>query len=242
MRASIERINLTYEEVLAAPLFDLPSRGTALLHSLHGALHPRYSIPPTHMQIFGGNAMSDIRVRITMFNGNGIIDVTTDKISIVFNDILGREDIDICKDCISATDHVIKNFFTNLKVAFVSVNPTVFVSLDDAEMDSGIYLSKIVSHKIEFDLEEFEDVTQYPGVNLTVGSLEAGWSVIFHAFQNASAASSLIVSCHAQYVRGGQISGLEEKSNHLTKMFGNFVDGIGLEIVDSSSETRIGGR
>ena len=242
MRASIERVNLTYEEVLSAPLFDLPSRGTALLHSLHKAIHPRYSIPPTHMQIFGGNAMSDVRIRITLFNGNGIIDVTVDKISIAFNDLLGREDIDICKDCISTTDQVIRSFFTDLRISFVSVNPTVYISLDEAAIAPGMYLSGIISHEFKFDLDKFENAIQYPGVNLTVGSSTAGWNVIFHAFQNASAASSLVVSCHAQYLQGGQISELEEKNIHLHKLFVSFLEGIGLEIADSPLETRFGAR
>ena len=242
MKATIERINLTYEVAFAAPLFDLPIRGTDLLSSLHGAIHPRYSIPLTHMQIFGGNAMSDVRVRITLFNGSGIIDVTSDKLSIMFTDILGQDGIEISKDCIATTERIVRSFFSEHRVAYVSVNPTMFILLDSTEMKSGIYLSEIMSSEIEFDLEEFDEAIQYPGINLTVESSEAGWSAIFHAYQNSSTASSLVISCHAQYVEGGQISNLEERSNHLSRLFGKFIDGLGLEIQDSSSKIGFGER
>lgn len=238
MEATVERIDLTYEAAFGAPTFDLPLRGSALLKSLYEAIHPRYPIPLTHMQIFGGNAMSDVRVRITLFNGNGSIDVTADKMFLNFSDVRGKDGIDICKDCILSSERALTKVLPELNVRFVTIRPTLLVNVG-AEGDQEVgFLSDLRGDRASIDLSEFEGASQHKGVNLSIKNAKAGWSVIFHTFHNQAAVKSFVISCHAQYEEYGDIRGLENREHHLRMLLGKFTDGIGLEFPNSSGETK----
>ena len=85
MKATLGRMDLIYEANFSAPAFDLPLRGPAILKSIHESIGPRFVIASNEMHVFGGNSLSEVRVRVALFGRNAQIDVTADKRSTTFN-------------------------------------------------------------------------------------------------------------------------------------------------------------
>ena len=109
MKFSIEWFNMTYDVEFAAPAFDLPSNNTSVLKAFYETIHPRFPINSRDMHVAGGNSLSDVHVRITLFNGNGVIDISADRMSLVFNNLRTIEDLTTCKDCFSLSEEALQS-------------------------------------------------------------------------------------------------------------------------------------
>ncbi len=84
MQAAVERVDLEYEAAFFGSGFDLSARNMEVLRSFHEGIGSSYPIRSSDMQISRGDRLSEVRVRISLFGGNGLIDVTEDRLSISF--------------------------------------------------------------------------------------------------------------------------------------------------------------
>ena len=229
MKAKIERINLTYEVEFATPSFDLPNSNVSVLKAFYETLHPRFLINAPDLQVTGGNLLSDVHVRITLFNGNGTIDISVDRMSLAFNNLRTRGDLTTCKDCTSLSEKALQKSLPAVSAHLIAIKPTVFLELQGERQIAHNYLSRLPGSSIKLDLSAFGSVVQHPGINLEVENFEDRWNAIFHAFQDRTKMSSLILSCSAAYLADGTVRGLENRANHLEQLLNAFLDSIGLE-------------
>ena len=230
MEAIFRRADLTYEAIFSTLSFDLPGLGAELLKSLYENINPQFPITAADMRVLGGSSLSDVRVQVDMFNGLGLIDVTADKLSMNFRSLQNDGDLTICKNCISLSEQAVRSALPNLQVDAVALRPTLFLALDRKVESASSHIAQVVGSAAQFNLDEFGNPAQYPGVNLEVENTEEDWNAIFNAYRDRGDQSSLIVSCHALYREDGIIRGLEERASHLERLIRAFLSGIGLEI------------
>ena len=229
MKAKIERINLTYEVEFATPSFDLPISNVNVLRVFYETIHPRFPINPPDMHVAGGNSLSDVHVRITLFNGNGIIDISVDRMSLAFNNLRTKSDLTICKDCISLSEEALQKSLPAVSARIIAIKPTLFLELQGGEQNASNYLSQLPGSSIELDLSAFGSAVQHPGINLEVDNIEEKWNAVFHAFQDRTKMSFLTLFCSAVYRADGTVHGLENRANHLDQLLKTFLDSIDLE-------------
>ena len=232
MKADLKHIDVTYDVEFAAPAFDLPNSNVSVLKAFYETIHPRFRINTRDMHVAGGNLLSDVRVRVTLFNGNGVIDISVDGMSLVFNDLRSREDATICRDCISLSEEALQKSLPAVSVRTVSIKPTLFLELNAEQEEDGNDLSRLPGASIHLDLSAlsaFGNATQHYGVTLAVENAEEKWNALFEAFQDRTNTSSLILFCHASHRAEGKVRGLENRVNHLQQLLKAFLDGIGLE-------------
>ena len=230
MKAKIEWINLTYDVEFTAPAFDLPSNNISVLKTFYEKIHPRYSINSRDMHVTGGNLLSDVHVRATLFNGNAFIDISVDRMSIVFNNLRTKEDLTICRDCISLSEEALQKSLSAVSVRTVSFKPAVFLELNGGQEDVDNYLSRLPGSSIQADLSAFGTTIQHPGVSLDIENFKEKWNANFHAFRDRIKASALIISCQANYRADGTVRGIENRANHLDQLALAFLKSIDLEL------------
>ena len=92
-------LDISYEAIFRIPLFELARKNADVLKILHRHLTPYASINSSDMHALGGGALSDLKVRISLFRGNGILEITADKFSAIFKNAVGQKDIDLIKNC-----------------------------------------------------------------------------------------------------------------------------------------------
>lgn len=233
MKFSIEWFNMTYDVEFAAPAFDLPSNNTSVLKAFYETIHPRFPINSRDMHVAGGNSLSDVHVRITLFNGNGVIDISADRMSLVFNNLRTIEDLTTCKDCFSLSEEALQKSLPAVSSHTIAIKPTLFLELQGGEHNASEYLSQLLRSSIQIDLSAFGNTIQHPGVSLEVENFEEKWNATFHAFRDRIKASALIVSGQANYRTDGTVRGLENRVNHLDVLLMAFANGIGLELEGS---------
>ena len=235
MKANVEWINMTYDVEFTAPAFDLPSNNTGVLKALYETIHPRFPINSRDMHVAGGNLLSDVHVRVTLFNGNGVIDISMDRMSLVFNNLRTKEDLTICMDCISLSEEALQKSLPTVSVRTIGIKPTAFLELNGEQEDVGNYLSQLPASNIQLDLSAFGNAVQHPGVSLEVENFEEKWNANFHAFRDRIKASALILSCQANYRADGTVRRIKNRMNHLDQLSKAFFSSIGLEL-ESSTE------
>lgn len=229
MQAKIERINLLYEVEFASPSFDLPTSNVNVLKAFYETIHPRFPISAPDMHVTGGNLLSDVHVRVTLFSGNGIIDISVDRMSLTFNNLRTESDLTICKDCISLSEEALHKSLPTVSARIIAIKPTVFLELQGGEQNASNYLSQRPGSSIELDLSAFGSAVQHPGVNLEVDNIEEKWNAILHAFSDRTKTSLLTLFCSTVYRADGKVRGLENRANHLKQLLKTFLDSIGLE-------------
>lgn len=234
MKANVEWMNVTYDVEFAAPAFDLPIKNTSILKIFYETIHPQFPINVRDMRVDGGNLLSDVRVRVTLFNGNSVIDISADKMSLVFNNLRTKEDLTICRDCIFLSEESLQKSLPDVPVRNVTIKPMLFLELQDGEQNASKHLSQLQGASLRLDLSTFGGAVQHPGVNLEVENSEEGWGAVFHAFRDQSKASALILSCYTIYRADGTLCGLENRTNHLERLLKAFLDSIDLETGDSA--------
>lgn len=234
MQVTLEWMNLTYEAEFSAPSFDLPGQNTLVLKSLYERINPRYPIRPTEMQVTGGNVLSDVRVRVTLFQGNGVLEITVDKLSCVFSYLRTKEDVTTCKDCISLSEQALRTSLPDVSIRAVALKPNMVFQLGGGLENAASHLSRMVGANTEVNLSGFGNAVQHSGVNREIENSEEGWDAIFHAFRDRTHESSLFVTCHALYSENGAIRALEDRANHLEQLLSAFLESIGLQFADST--------
>ena len=120
MKASLEWIEMTQEADFSDPLFDLPGRNAEVLKALHRFIHPRFPLRSSDMQALGGNTLSDVSVRLTMFEGHGTISVTAEKFSGYFRGLKRDEDIGVCNECITLASQGLASAMPENRVSAVA--------------------------------------------------------------------------------------------------------------------------
>ena len=229
MKATFEHMDLVYEIIFSEPSFDLPERGVALLKAVHENMNPVFPIPSSDMQILGGNTLSDVCVRVSMFNGSAKVEVTTEKCSISFAG-LGNNHLELCKTCISLIEQAIRNTLPSLKFKTAAIRPTLFLALGDGTEDASSYLANLLDSSSLPGSDNFNGATLHPGINLEAENEKEYWNIILNVFRNREKASSLVVSCSALYDEQGAFQGLESQTEHLKHLVNTFLGKIDLDV------------
>lgn len=229
MKAKVERINLTYEVEFATPSFDLPINNVNVLKAFYETLHPRFPINTPDLHVSGGNLLSDVHVRVTLFNGNGTVDISVDRMSLAFTNVKTRGDMTICKDCISLSEEALHKSLPAVSPRIIAIKPTLFLELQGEEQSTHNYLSRLPGSRINLDLSAFGRAVQHPGINLEVDNIEEKWNAVFHAFEDRTNRKTLTLFCSAVYRADGTIRGLEQRAAHLEQLLNALIESLGLE-------------
>ena len=229
MKAKFNRMDLMYEMMLSEPSFDLAEQGLALLKSLHAKLSSISPIASTDMQMFGGNTLSDVCARISMFNGNVKVEVTTEKYLVNFVGLENDGHLSICKGCISLVEQAIRDTLPGLKFGFAAIRPTLYLELGDGAEDASRHLANFRYPENLSSLENFDGATLHPGITFEIENEKEGWDVLLNIFRNRIGKSSLVVSCNALYEQK-TFRELEHQTEHLENLVNTFLGKIGLEV------------
>ena len=238
MKASLNKLDLTYEVLFSAPAFDLPAHHTTLLKALYENFRPEILIDPNDMHVVSGAKLSEVRVGVTLLGGLARIDIAVDKLSLEFGGLRNDQDIDLCKSCILRSEQAIKSALPDIVFEIKLIRPLLFLELDGGIGSSKEYLAQVAGYPARFDLSGFNGADLQPKIDINVENTEENWFAMMNAWPIAGQPATLNVSCFVRYSAGGAIYGLDNQANHIRNLIETFLSGIGLEIIDSSWSNR----
>ena len=229
MITSLHWLEVAYEVTFRRPAFDLPSSSTSVLKTLYETLHPRFPFNARDMNVTGGNFLSDVHVRVTLFSGNVVIDISADRLSLFFNTLRTDEDLVSCQECIALTEEALRRALPDLQFATVAIKPTLHLEMEGQE-DFAAHLSRRPVSSPPLNLSGFGTAVQLPGVNVGVSNVAERWDALFHAFGDKINASSWTLIFQAIYQEDGAVRGLENRVNHSKQLLRVFFDAVDLKL------------
>ena len=229
MKAKVEKLDLTYEVVFAAPSFELLNSNVRVLKTFYETINRHFPINERDMQATGGNFLSDVHVRIPFSNGEDDIDISFDRMSLVFKNLGTRKNLMNWKECTRLSEKALQESLPDVLPLIRSINPIVNLDLQGESQNVSNYLSRLSGSSITLDMGAHGKVVQHRGINHEVVNTEDEWNVIFHAFHDRAKNSSLVLSCSAFYSERGAVQGLETVTNHLEQLLNAFFESIDLE-------------
>ena len=217
-------LDFEYEVTFSVPSFDLTARRPELLK----ALQEVFSFAAEDVQVSDGSRLSDGRTSISLFGDNATIEVTAKEFRMVFNNLSDWSYLSFCKECITTASRAIVGAIPESATGLVAIDVTLH--LNSGNVEPARSLLNRVARTDSFDFSGFGDVSQYHDVKFKIENEEEKWMTLFHAYEDFSYETLLILSCYTLYRKDGRIHGLEAQVGHIDKMIHSLLMQIGMEL------------
>lgn len=221
-------LDIVYEAVFSTPMFTLARENVDVLRIFYHHLAPHYSVRSSDMQVSGGATLSDVKAKITLFRGNGVLEVTADKFSATFNNAV-EKDTETIKECVALSLSALAEWLPTMAYREHAIRGTAFLSLlSDSPTAIDDFLYSLIGNKMTFRSEDFGASKSHFGLRAEFENPEEKWIVNFHVSRSWSG-DMLIVNSSAIYQADGMMKSLESKVAHVQTAFTSFLTAIGLE-------------
>jgi hypothetical protein len=101
MKASVPRLEILHESLFAQPAFQLAQSAPTVLKIFYDQISPRYKVPDEHMSVGASNTLSDLVIRMGLFDNSATLEVRPRKMLLMFPNITKKEHVQIIKDVIT---------------------------------------------------------------------------------------------------------------------------------------------
>lgn len=91
MQCSLESLLVIYETHSETPAFEVLQTAVPLLKAFHEKLSVISSLKMSDLNVIGGTSLSDVVIRVTMFDGASIFEVTPEKLAATFRTLRSSE-------------------------------------------------------------------------------------------------------------------------------------------------------
>jgi hypothetical protein len=236
MQFSIDRLNVTYEVAFKDPAFEIAQSAVAILTAFYQRLHPRFGVPLSDLRVLGGNALSELGVRIGLFNGQGLLEVATEKFSGSFQGLRNQQDITVVKDCIALSEEALSESLPDLKPKLTAIKTSSWLNCDGGKSGVNEVLEQIENSVVGMAAKKLGATNVSHTLRSQLGNEGEGWTLAFGMERSLVPGSDFFVVCDGTFTDGGRYAGLEERAEHVRAMYVGILGVVGLELQPSSSE------
>lgn len=221
-------LDIVYEAVFSTPMFTLARENVDVLRIFYQHLTPEYLVRPSDMQVSGGAALSDVKARMTLFRGNGVLEVTADKFSATFKDAAVK-DIETIKECVALSLNALAEWVPTMTYREHAIRGAAFLRLSsDSSTAIDDFLYNLIGNKMAFRGEDFGASMSHFGLRAEFENPDDKWIVSFDV-SRSWIGDMLIVNSIAIYQADGVKKSLESKIEHVLTAYTSFLTAIGLE-------------
>jgi hypothetical protein len=201
-----------------------------VLRIFYQHLAPHYIMRPSDMQVSGGTALSDVKARITLFRGNGVLEVMVDKFSARFSNAVGEKDLETIKDCVTISLSALAEWLPIMTYREHVIRGAAFLSLlSDSPTAADDFLNNLMGNKMTFRGEDIGASKSHFGLKAEFENPEEKWIVSFDVSRSWISDDMLIVNSSAIYQGDSAMKSLDDKAAHIQMVFNSFLTTIGLE-------------
>jgi len=223
-------LDIDYEAVFSTPMFKLARENVEVLSIFYQHLAPQYLVRPSDMQASGGAALSDVKVKIILFRGNGVLEVAVDKFSATFNNAVGEKDVETIKNGIATSLSALAEWLPTITYREHMIRVAAFLNLlSDSQTAADDFLYNLVGNKMVFRSEDLGASKSHFGLKAEFENPEEKWIVSFDISRSWINDNMLIANSRAIYQGDSAMKTLEDKAAHIQTVFNSFLTTIGLE-------------
>ncbi len=226
MKATLESMDLEYEAHFRPPLFELPARSVEVLEVLHGAISPVTEPSSSDMQVLGGSRLSEVRIGMNLFGGQGWLNLTPDLLAMRFNRLQHRNHLEECKACIAASERALKAALPSAAPRTVTIKATLSLRLDGAGPSAGNHLANVAGDRPQMDLSGLGNATLQRAIALDIQDEEECWEAVCDAYRSKADKAAMTATCRVWHYEGATLQNLASRSAHLCRVLNALLQAI----------------
>jgi hypothetical protein len=139
-------------------------------------------------------------IRITLFRGNGVLDVTVDKFSARFSNAVGEKDLETIKDCVAISLSTLAEWLPTMTYREHVIRGAAFLSLlSDSSTAADDFLNNLMGNKMMFRGEDIGASKSHFGLKAEFENPGEKWIVSFDVSRSWISGDMLIVNSSAIY-------------------------------------------
>lgn len=217
MRYKPNWFDLTYDASFRGPLFALAGNPVAVLAALHAKLSSKYSLSANDMVVDSGHKVGDVRARVTLFSGNGTVEIRADGFSAKFVNPVAPGDTDVVKDCVLLTHDALSEI-RNGKVSFQeeALSLRMFIELLDVPLDGPLFMRGLSGEAKFFGaLDVPTGVEVVPGLQIEFLQDEQKWMFTFVMGRSHRSRKELFIVATTRFYDGTPFQTIDQKVEHV---------------------------
>lgn len=237
MKARANRLDLVYEGRFGTPSLDFAVGPGLVLKSLVKAVSSRWPIASQDIALVHSFRVSDIRIRATLFNGRGTIEVDADKIGVHFEDArVSAEDRTIIRDCLKLALEGIGSALKGDSIANDTIRAMLYAELLEDPKNNLEYLKLLSPETKKFARVFAEDGSQVGGgIKFDVNNEKEHWLYAFEMNRAFRSSSEIFVSASLSCFAGCKLVSLDDRMDQLQRLLVSATTQLGLEMTDGNN-------
>ena len=227
----LNSIDVRYEGRFKAPFFPIAEARAELLRQLYRSLGERYGARAADLSLTStGAALSDLHARLTLFRGNGGIEVSAEKLTAKFNNAT-QPDLEIVSDCVTRALTAVESFAEHgdlISDEFISAHG-VLIFDDKTQRDGFLSGFKQPSLRISTDLAP--EVTT--GFKVELRDPSEGWLVVVDLSTAWANENGVFLNITANFFSGGGSAHVESRVKLIDRLSTGVLRSLGLDLQTS---------
>lgn len=228
------RADISFQKTFRTLAFDVVGpTGIEILRALFSQISPRYFIRTEDMFAHGGTSLSDVHIRLLLFNGSAEIQVAPERLYLKFNNVRGPEDIVIIRDVVSLAEEALRSCLPNTTfredviqlaehIAMVDKDSKGAARVLDSFTAGSLAASKLAA-------ATFGATNVHFGLKSEIENLNEKWAINFDLTRSSLGPETLFLTGMATYTEGGSIASIDQKFSHAEKTVATFLASLGLQ-------------
>lgn len=206
----------SYDAILRNPIFRLARDGAQILEIFYGILNSRVRLTSSSLSLFGGAALSDIRLRIQLFGGAGSIELMADRYTFAIRNISSQADIDLVVLCSGLGRQALERVIDRSEVVLDSFAMRGHLELL-GEKDQAQQLLERFSIVPE-GLEDLAPGRVRGGVHLDLSDASTGWICSFDVQASSMIENGLFWALSCSYTHDCVFSDYIGRQEHFLSL------------------------
>ena len=230
----IRRADISFQKTFRTLAFDVVGpTGIEILRALFNQITPRYFIRTEDMFAHGGTSLSEVRVRLLLFNGSGEIQVTPERLHLKFNNVRVPEDIAIARDVVSLAEEALRSCLPNTTFREDVIQLTAHIAVVDKDSKGAAHIldsfsaGSLATSKLT--AASFGATNVHFGLKSEIENLDQKWAINFDLTRSLLGPEALFLTGMATYTEGGTIASIDQKFAHAEKTVNTFLANLGLQ-------------
>ena len=160
MQIKTPKINASYRLMFSRPALELLSNAARVMESLVKSMTTQFPIQSQDLRVVNSVVAGEVSVSLQIFGGNGRIKITVDSIEADFDNISGRNDVQIVTNALDLMAKGVGPFFADVPVFREQLSANIICKVEGGQVAIRQYFSKLI---VPGNLESYTD----RGIKLT---------------------------------------------------------------------------
>lgn len=237
MRYSVARLNVTYERPFKQPVFEASKSAAEILGNFYSTLNPTYPLKMSDLTATSALSMGDIAIRVSLFSGNGLLDLSIDKFTAMFEGLRLDQDVEVIKDVIVKSESVLSSSLPNIDFKGTNIKTSAWLICEDGAEAARYVLDRYGAPKVGLAYKKLGAGEIKIPVRGVITNKNEGWSTNFLIDLSEMTGAHLFFLCGSSYEEGGKYSNFVERSGHFESIYRNLLENHELQPISNDKDT-----